>query len=259
MTGAVSDPSRLAEYTTQHVQSQKGSNHDVRFRYRSIQRQCRPLSAVHPIADIRGCGWNVCFVPIATKRTAKRKTASRRSLRNPIRRIGQAAANTTPFRFLRQPSRPNAPRPLAKRESGWKRSNDNFVEAVEAVAALPCTHAAASSNGVRIHGHGTIFRQGSTTTNCCAGVQGDARDCEDVSEECRARTEGRIGADSPEQPGALSCIDQFHGRIRCGSQRAPDVEDEERIRVALFVKREGPCQLSRRIKGINARYKRKAA
>jgi len=45
-----------------------------------------------------------------------RKTASRRPLRNPIRCFDQAAARAAEFfRFLRQPSRPNAPRPVAKR------------------------------------------------------------------------------------------------------------------------------------------------
>ena len=38
------------------------------------------------------------------------KTASRRSFRNSIKSFDQAAA----FRFLRQPSRPSAPRPMAK-------------------------------------------------------------------------------------------------------------------------------------------------
>jgi hypothetical protein len=42
----------------------------------------------------------------------KRKTASRRSLRNPIKCFDQAASAA--FRFLRQPSRPKAPRPVAK-------------------------------------------------------------------------------------------------------------------------------------------------
>jgi hypothetical protein len=42
-----------------------------------------------------------------------RKTASRRSLRNPIRCFDQAASAAA-FRFLRQPSRLNAPRPVAK-------------------------------------------------------------------------------------------------------------------------------------------------
>jgi hypothetical protein len=44
----------------------------------------------------------------------QRKTAARRSLRNPIRCFDQAAASAAAFRFLRQPSKPNAPRPEAK-------------------------------------------------------------------------------------------------------------------------------------------------
>src|SRR5260370_6745651 len=39
---------------------------------------------------------------------------SRRSLRNPIRCFGQAAAIAAAFRILRQPSRPNPTRPLVK-------------------------------------------------------------------------------------------------------------------------------------------------
>src|ERR1019366_9996834 len=55
------------------------------------------------------------YLPLADSCTAtnstNRKTASRRSLRNRIRCFDQAASA---FRFLRQPSRPNAPRPEAK-------------------------------------------------------------------------------------------------------------------------------------------------
>jgi hypothetical protein len=47
--------------------------------------------------------------------SAKRKTPLRRSLRNPIRCLDQAAASAVAFlRFLRRESRPNAPRPVAK-------------------------------------------------------------------------------------------------------------------------------------------------
>ena len=47
--------------------------------------------------------------------STNRKTASRRSLRKPIRCLDQAAAITPAFlRFLRQPSRPIAPIPVAK-------------------------------------------------------------------------------------------------------------------------------------------------
>jgi hypothetical protein len=44
----------------------------------------------------------------------KRKTAPRRSLQNPIKCFDHAAERAVFFRFLRQPSRPNPPRPEAK-------------------------------------------------------------------------------------------------------------------------------------------------
>ena len=48
-------------------------------------------------------------------RTKRKDRLARRSLRNPIRCFDQAAASAAAFlRFLRQPSRPNAPRPEAK-------------------------------------------------------------------------------------------------------------------------------------------------
>jgi ATP-grasp domain len=46
--------------------------------------------------------------------SAYRKTASRRPFRISIRCLNQASSATA-FRFLHQPSRPNAPRPAAKR------------------------------------------------------------------------------------------------------------------------------------------------
>jgi hypothetical protein len=41
-----------------------------------ISRQCRPMSAVIPIADIRGCGWNVRFVPQADMRLPAAATSA---------------------------------------------------------------------------------------------------------------------------------------------------------------------------------------
>ena len=46
---------------------------------------------------------------------ANRKTASRRSLQNPIKFFDQAAATAAAFRFRRQPNTPIMPRPSAKR------------------------------------------------------------------------------------------------------------------------------------------------
>ena len=75
--------------------------------------------------------------------------------------------------------------------------------AAEAVAAHPPgTRAAAAADGIRIHGHCTSIRQGSPATNCCAGVQGDARECENISLEGSGGVKGRGTADIPEHPGA---------------------------------------------------------
>src|ERR1700733_15923745 len=62
-----------------------------------------------------------------------RKTASRRSLRNPIRCFDQAGSAAA-FFFLRQPSRPNAPRPLAKR---GKAAGKGVVVAAKLAVPLP--------------------------------------------------------------------------------------------------------------------------
>ena len=53
-------------------------------------------------------------VILAVRDPGKGEAAGRRPLRNPIRCFDQVLATAAAFRFLRQPSRPNAPRPLAK-------------------------------------------------------------------------------------------------------------------------------------------------
>src|ERR1039458_10172550 len=63
-------------------------------------------------------------------RSCNRKTATRRSLRNPIRCFDQAA-RAAAFRFPRQPSRPNAPWPVAKSGSAAERLA--FYKAPESV------------------------------------------------------------------------------------------------------------------------------
>src|SRR5664280_926790 len=72
------------------------------------------MSAVTPIADkllqCRDCP--LCAIRVI-RCDAKERPPARRSLRNPIRCFDQAAAAAA-FRFLRQPSIPNAPRPLTK-------------------------------------------------------------------------------------------------------------------------------------------------
>src|SRR5450631_445203 len=52
-------------------------------RDRPIQRPCRPMSALTPIADIRGRGWNVRYVPKANIARLARNERSRQ-LRRPL-------------------------------------------------------------------------------------------------------------------------------------------------------------------------------
>ena len=88
----------------------------IRGRYRGqsghalLHCICWYLSASPPKADMCRATEDVCYGPIADSCVApKRKTASRRSLRNSVCCIH--AASATAFLFLRQPSRPRAPRP----------------------------------------------------------------------------------------------------------------------------------------------------
>ena len=71
------------------------------------------MSALAPIADMCSATWNVRLVPIADIRQmtrGSRKTASRRSLRNPKKVFDfSRRPYATFFRFLRQPNKPLTP------------------------------------------------------------------------------------------------------------------------------------------------------
>jgi hypothetical protein len=84
------------------------------------------MSALPSKADMCSAASDVCYGPTADilPSMANRKTASRRSLRNPIRCFNQTA-RVAAFRFLRQPRRPNAPRPVAK--SGSAAGNGEWL------------------------------------------------------------------------------------------------------------------------------------
>ena len=91
----------------------------LRQRIVIVSTRCRPNQRVtHPVVGLVGSSINSVPTEIKLTHLARsriRKTASRRSLRNPIRFFGQAAAIAAAFfRFLRQPSKPNAPSPEAK-------------------------------------------------------------------------------------------------------------------------------------------------
>ena len=67
------------------------------------------MSALPPKADMCSANRHVCFGPKADMTPKTERPPTRRSLRNSIWRFDQTAA----FRFLRQPIRPNAPKPVA--------------------------------------------------------------------------------------------------------------------------------------------------
>ena len=97
----------------------------------------------------------------------------------------------------------------------------NVKAAAEAVAALSSgTHAAAEADGVRIHGHCSGIRQGSTATNCCTGSQEDDRERENVSLERSGRVEGHRACVIPKHARARTCIDHVNYRAERGGQRA---------------------------------------
>lgn len=77
---------------------------------------------------------------------------------------------------------------------------------IRAAGILPSSVLAADGDGVvssnraapeASHRHGSSFRQGPTAGNSCAGIQGNARERENISFERSARTEGRRAADHP--------------------------------------------------------------
>ena len=80
------------------------------------------------------------------------------------------------------------------------------------------------------------------------GIQGDALIRENISCERRAGTESRGAADLPKHAVICTAIDHVDNRVACGRERAPDLENEERIGVALGVESECSRQLSRRRK-----------
>ena len=69
-----------------------------------------------------------------------------------------------------------------------------------------------------------------------AGIKGDARQCENVPCE-RCACAKRRGTANPEKYIAtLSTVDQQNARTAGSGQRASDVDDEDRVLVALPIK-----------------------
>ena len=80
----------------------------------------------------------------------------------------------------------------------WSRYGQSGAAAAQAVGASRKARAAAA-NAVGIQRYCASLRQGPTAVNCCAGVQGDAGEREDISFERSSCTEGRGAADRPIQ------------------------------------------------------------
>ena len=134
------------------------------------------------------------------------------------------------------------------------------VEVVELQAGDAAGPGSATANGdhVGIQGHGTNSRQGSTGHNCCTSTQGDALVRENIPCERSGRSDSRGAADLPEHVAAVSAIDHGNRRVACRRERAPDLENELRIGVALSVESQHSRQLGRRRKSIDTRYERKS-
>ena len=105
---------------------------------------------------------------------------------------------------------------------------------------------------IPIHRHGAVARQGSAARNIRAGIQGDACERENISCELSAGAESRRAPDLPKDAVALTAICKNNRRAACGRQRAPDLEKEDRIRVALGIESECSGQLCRRRKAIDS-------
>jgi len=73
----------------------------------------------------------------------------------------------------------------------------------------------------------TGLRQGITADDAGAGIQRDARQCQNVSCELCGRAERRGGANLKKHIAALSAVDQINARIAGSGQIAPDFDDED--------------------------------
>jgi hypothetical protein len=113
-------------------------------------------------------------------------------------------------------------------------------------------------NGVAIHGHCPSQRDG-PTTDCGAGIQGDAGVCDDVSCEVSTGTERRGTVDVPKHAGPSAAIDYVNNRAARGREGAANQKDEDRIRIVLGVEGQGSRHCGRRAEFIDARVERASA
>ena len=132
-----------------------------------------------------------------------------------------------------------------------------------AAAAAVVEGRAIIGDGVGIHRHCSILREGSPAQNLCVGSQGDAIERENISRERSGCTESRgpgartaSDAEQPKHADIWTAIDHLNRRGACGRERGPYLENEDRTRIALSVESERAVQLSRRRELIDARVER---
>ena len=134
--------------------------------------------------------------------------------------------------------------------------------AVAGPAIAGAAERAEVADGVGIHRYRAGSRQGPAVQNGGFGVEGDARQRNDIAFKGRRGPERRGTADLPKQAviGAAigTEIDHLNRRVAGGRQRAADLEDPVGVVAALGVEREGSRQLGRRVEMIDARHQRES-
>src|SRR5208283_6187919 len=94
---------------------------------------------------------------------------------------------------------------------------------------------ASIGNLVALQGDRAGLRDGSAAQDCGAGIEGYAVRGDDISFEGSTRTERRGAADLPKQANARTTVDHVNSRIAGGREGTPNLENEERILVALGI------------------------
>lgn len=81
-----------------------------------------------------------------------------------------------------------------------------FIKKLKATAEAGAAVGADDTDEVVIQRHRAISREGSAVRNCCAGVQGDACEREDIAFERSVGIEDRGAADLPEHTVSFTVI-----------------------------------------------------
>ena len=100
---------------------------------------------------------------------------------------------------------------------------------------------------------------GSAAPNVCAVVERNAGLRHNRPGENGGGSKGRGAADLPKDVVAVAAVDKINGGGAGRRQRAANLKDEGRVRVALSVQGQRSCESRRRGEEVNARRKGKAA